>query len=88
MPVEGGPAAGGEPGRRGRPLADESLADLDIAGVRQRGELLGQGGVRQAGAVAKDREVRPRGRGEEGDQRQPGGRVDQFVEPGREDGPA
>src|SRR6516225_9218885 len=84
VPVEGGPAVGGEPGRRARPLADESLADLDVAGVRQRGELLGQGGVGQADTIAQDPEVRPSGRGEEGHQRQPGGGVDQLVEPGRD----
>src|SRR2546423_375764 len=81
MPVEGRAALGGKPGRGAWAPAGEGFTDLDVAGVRQRGELFGRGGVGQADAVAQDGEVRPSGRGEEGDQRQPRGRVDQLVEP-------
>src|SRR5512132_4602974 len=80
--VEGRPADAGEPRRRARPLSDETLTDLDVAGVLERGELFRQGGVRQAGAVAQELEVGPLGRREQRDEREPGGCVDQLVEPG------
>src|SRR6185312_12403698 len=68
--------------RRARSLADEGFADLDVAGVGEGGELFRQRRVGQCELVAQDGEVRPAGRGEEGDEGQPGGRVDEFVEPG------
>src|SRR5512132_318320 len=80
--VEGRPADAGEPGRGARPLSDEPLADLDVAGVLERGELFRQGGVRQAGAVAQELEVCPLGGREQRDKREPGGCVDQLVELG------
>ncbi len=56
--VEGRPADAGESRPRARPLSDETLTDLDVAGVLERRELFRQGRVRQAGAVAQELEVR------------------------------
>ncbi len=40
MLVERGPSDAGEPGRGAWALADEALANLDVAGVVERGQLL------------------------------------------------
>src|SRR5690606_25135415 len=80
VPVEGRAPGGGQ--RRGgtRSLAHKGLADLDIARFLERGQLFGQRRVGEADVVADEREVGPLGCGEQGDDRQTGRRVDQFVE--------
>jgi hypothetical protein len=81
--LEGGPPGASQSRRGARPLADEPLADLDVADLLQGGQLLGQGRVGQAHTVADELEVGPlRGR-QQGDDGQPGRRVDQLVEPRR-----
>jgi len=50
---------GRKPGRGPRALAHEDAADLDVAGLLQGGELLGEGRVGQAHAVPDELEVGP-----------------------------
>src|SRR5512145_234394 len=80
MLVERCPSDAGEPGRGTWSLADEALADLDVARLFERRQLLGQGRVGEFDAVADELELRPlRGREERHD-REPGWGVDQFIE--------
>src|SRR5215472_1860448 len=64
-----------------RPLADEAFAYLHVAGCLERRELLGERGVRQCQLVADEPEVRPFRRRQQGNDREPGRRVNQLVEP-------
>src|SRR5215468_3286183 len=61
--------------------AGAGLAHGHVAGLFQDGDLLGQRRVAQAQAVPHEGEVGPVGRGQQGDDREPGRRVDQLVEP-------
>src|SRR5690349_17231910 len=60
--------------------AGAGLADGHVAGLLQRGDLLGQRRVAELQAVADEGEVGPFGRGQQGNDRQAGRRVDEFVE--------
>src|SRR5215471_7975092 len=64
-----------------RALADEALAYLHVAGGLERRELLGERRIRQCELIANEPEIRPLRRGEQGDDRESGRRVNQFVEP-------
>ena len=80
MAAEGVTAVGGQPHLHpamapgGRPLDDE------VAGLLQRGELLGQRGVGQPEPITDEREVDPVSRRQQRDDRQPGAGVDDLVE--------
>src|SRR5439155_9142084 len=80
--LERGPPYRGEFRRGAWPLADEPLADLHVAGLFERGELLGQRRVGQPHAVADELELGPLGGGQQRHDREPGGRVNQLVEAG------
>jgi AcrR family transcriptional regulator len=76
-----GPAPGrAEPQVSAAAAAGAGLAHGHVAGLFQGGDLLRQRRVAQAQAVPHEGEVGPVGRGQQGDDRQPGRRVDQLVE--------
>ena len=77
-----GPAPGrAEPQVSAAAAAGAGLTHGHVAGLFQDGDLLRQRRVAQAQAVPHEGEVGPVGRGQQGDDRQPGRRVDQLVEP-------
>jgi len=61
--------------------AGAGLAHGHVAGLFQDGDLLGQRRVAQVQAVPDEGEVGPVGRGQQGDDRQPGRRVNELIEP-------
>jgi hypothetical protein len=86
LPQDGGVSAEGTAPGRAEPQVSAAaatgagLSHGHVASLFQDGDLLGQRRVTQAQAVPDEGEVGPVGRGQQGDDRQPGRRVDELIE--------